>query len=166
MNALIRKAQAWDILMLIDLSHRTINASYRAFLGEMAVDAFLGSGAADRYVEENLDRCLVSLEDETIVGYAVFRDNLIDLMMIDHTRHRQGLGTHLLRYLETLLFERHDDLRLESFVANQPANAFYRRNGWLEVSSCFDNASGTNKVIFQKWRPEGESTSLGVDFGR
>ena len=40
------------------LSRKTISASYRSFLGDQTVDRFLGSGAADRYVEENVDRCL------------------------------------------------------------------------------------------------------------
>jgi hypothetical protein len=41
-------------------------------------------------------------------------------------------------------------LRLESFEANQPANAFYRKNGWREVSRYFDKGSGVDKLTFQK----------------
>jgi hypothetical protein len=48
MTTLIRKALATDMGLLIDLSRRTISASYRRFLGDEAVDAFLDSGAGDR----------------------------------------------------------------------------------------------------------------------
>jgi hypothetical protein len=41
-------------------------------------------------------------------------------------------------------------LRLESFAANQVANAFYRRNGWIEVSRFFDKESAADKVVFCK----------------
>lgn len=50
MKTLVRKAVAADLDVLIDLSRRTISASYRPFLGDDAVDEFLVGGAADRYV--------------------------------------------------------------------------------------------------------------------
>jgi ribosomal protein S18 acetylase RimI-like enzyme len=153
METLIRSAMASDIETLTDLSRRTITASYRPFLGEAAVDAFLGSGAADRYVAKNVDRCLVVVREARVVGYAVYRDNLIDLMMIDYPCQRQGLGTELLRHVEERLCREYEELRLESFEANQPGNAFYRKNGWREVGSCIDEISGVNKIVFRKVRP-------------
>ena len=152
MNTLIRKAVISDVSHLIALSRRTISASYRSFLGDEAVDAFIGSGAADRYVEENVGRYLVILRDEKVVGYAVWQDNLIDLMMIDQAAHRRGIGTLLLRQVEAVLFGRYDELVLESFEGNQRANAFYRKNGWRELSSRFDEESGGRKIIFGKSR--------------
>lgn len=157
MNALVRKALTADVEVLIDLSRRTISASYRAFLGDGAVDAFLGSGAVERYIRENLGACSVLERDGRIVGYAVCRDNLIDLMMVDHACHRQGLGTKLLRHVEELLGQIHWELRLESFEKNQVANAFYRRNGWIEVSRFFDKNSGADKVVFHKLTGAGPS---------
>lgn len=150
MKTLIRKALTSDVGVLIDLSRRTISANYRPFLGDRAVDGFLESGAADRYVQDNLSCCSVIVRDGQVVGYAVCRDNLIDLMMIDHALHRQGLGTELLHRVEELLGLRYEELRLESFEANQPANAFYRKSGWLEVSRYFDKDSGISKVVFQR----------------
>ena len=85
-----------------------------------------------------------------MVGYAVCRDNLVDLMMIDHTAHRQGLGTALLEHVEAMLFQRYVELRLESFEDNENANALYRTNGWLEVGRRFDEASGVHKIVFRR----------------
>jgi ribosomal protein S18 acetylase RimI-like enzyme len=150
MKTLIRPALELDLEALIALSHRTISASYRPFLGDGAVEAFLGSGAADQYVAENIGRCSVLVRDGGIVGFAVCRDNVIDLMMIDHSVHRQGLGTQLLRHIEQMLLRSSDELRLESFEANESANAFYRKNGWSEVSRYFDTGAGVYKVVFQK----------------
>ena len=149
-SPLIREALASDIDTLTDLSRRTISASYRSFLGDKAVEAFLGNGVADRFVTESIRRCLVIVRDGQLVGYAVCRDNLIDLMMIDHNFHRRGLGTDLLRCVEERLGQRYAELKLESFAANQPANTFYRKNGWLEVGQYFDKDSGVDKAIFQK----------------
>src|SRR6476659_8893656 len=96
MNIIIRKALASDIGPLVALSRRTTSTSYRSCLGDEAVDAVLDAGAADRFVDESLGQCWVVLRDAEIVGYAVCRGELIDLMMIDHAAHRQGLGTRLL----------------------------------------------------------------------
>ncbi|MHC4222910.1 MAG: GNAT family N-acetyltransferase [Planctomycetota bacterium] len=149
-STLIRNALPSDVGKLIALSQRTIQASYSSFLGGEPVDAYIASGAVDRYVEENIVRCVVILRDEEIVGYAVWREDLIDLMMIDHSFHRQGLGTLLLRHLEAALFQVHDALRLESFEGNANANAFYRKNGWRELSRHFDSETDGNKILFGK----------------
>jgi ribosomal protein S18 acetylase RimI-like enzyme len=151
MKTRIRRALPDDLEALIDLSRRTIRASYRAFLGDAAVDAFLDSGAADRYVREHRERCtVISIDVGRVVGYAACRGSLIDLMLIDPAFQRQGLGTALLHAVERALRPGHPELRLESFAANQPANAFYRKNGWREVGRYLDPESGAIKIEFRK----------------
>ena len=39
---------------------------------------------------------------------------------------------------------------LESLEDNENANAFYRRNGWVEVAKHCDMASGATKIVFRK----------------
>ena len=69
MHVIIRKAVESDVGPLVALSRRTIGACYRPFLGQEAVDAFLDSGAADRFVEEGISRCWVVLHEGAIAGY-------------------------------------------------------------------------------------------------
>jgi ribosomal protein S18 acetylase RimI-like enzyme len=149
-SAQIRQAILSDIEPLIALSRRTISASYRSFLGDEAVAAFIGSGAVDQYVAQNMERCSVILVDGKIVGYSVCKDNLIDLMMIDDGFHRRGLGTRLLEHAEATLFRSYSELTLESFEGNQKANNFYHKNGWVEANRYFDQDSGVNKIVFHK----------------
>ena len=150
MNTVLRKAEEADVATLIALARRTISASYRTVLGDAAVDAFLDSGAVEGHVQENLARCWVILSDGTLAGYAVYRDNLLDLLLIDPARQRQGLGTKLLAHVEQLLFEGCEELTLESFAGNTQANNFYRKNGWLEGDRYFDKDLGVSKVVFRK----------------
>jgi ribosomal protein S18 acetylase RimI-like enzyme len=150
MNTSVRNAVAADIGSLIALSRRTISASYRPFLGDEAVDAFLGSGAVEQYVTENLARCTVLVRNGQVVGYAACRDALIDLLMIDQGVQRQGLGTELLAHVERTLFRSYGALQLESFEGNQAANAFYRKHGWREVGWHLDRDSGARKIVFRK----------------
>ena len=78
METLIRPARMSDAEALIHLSRRTLSNSYRSFLGDDAVDGFLNSGEPDRYVQVNLDRCMLIEADGQVAGFAVYRDNLID----------------------------------------------------------------------------------------
>ena len=48
---------------------------------------------------------------------------MVDLMMIDAEHQGHGLGTRLLKHLETLLFEKSAEFTLESFEHNEPAEA-------------------------------------------
>jgi len=150
MNTQIRKATVSDIEVLKDLSKKTINANYRSFLGDEPVAAFIDSGAVDKYVDENIESCSVILSDGNVAGYAVTKDNLIDLMMIDDDFHRRGLGTKILEYCEEMLFKNYDELVLESFEENHKANNFYKKNGWTETKRRFDKSSGVNKIGFCK----------------
>lgn len=150
MRGVIRPPAPSDFDALVDLSRRTIQASYRSFLGDDAVAAYLGSGAIERFFSEQLDRCLVLECDGLIAGVAVHRENLIDLLLVDPAFQRQGLGAMLLEHVERLLFRSHDTLILESFEGNRAANAFYRRQGWTEAGRLTDDGEMPPKLCFEK----------------
>jgi len=150
MNTQIRKAANLDIENLIILARKTISAGYRDFIGDQGVNDFLGSGAVEQYVKENINHCRVISLKGKVVGYAVCKGNLIDLMMIDNDFHRQGIGTKLLNYCEKVFLQNHAELTLESFEGNHRANNFYKKNGWTEVKSYYDETSGVNKMVFRK----------------
>jgi ribosomal protein S18 acetylase RimI-like enzyme len=146
----IRPASPADVETLIALSRRTIRASYTPFLGREAVHAFIGSGAVDQYVVDHVEHSTVILANNDIVGYAVCKGGVIDLMMIDQRLHRCGFGTRLLQHCEGALFAHYDALTLESFADNHPANTFYRKHGWEQVDRYCDRGSGVNKLVFRK----------------
>ena len=75
---------------------------------------------------------------------------MIDLMMIDVDWHRQGLGTRLLQHTEDVLLRQFDELTLESFEGNEQANAFYSKNGWVEVEGHLEDETGASKIVFRK----------------
>jgi ribosomal protein S18 acetylase RimI-like enzyme len=150
MNTEIRPAMRADIDSLITLSRQTISACYRVFLSDQVVEEFIDSGSADEYIRENIQNCLVIVSEGNIVGYSVIKENLIDLMMIDHRFHHCGFGTQLLRHLEEKLSGTFDELVLESFEGNEQAHSFYRKNEWSEEKRFFDEISGVNKIVFRK----------------
>jgi len=150
MLPVVRAAEAADVAILIGLSRRTIGASYRSFLGDEAVDDFIDSGDADAYVREHLAQCWVVIDDGSVVGFAVCVDATIDLMMIDESLHRRGLGRTLLSWIETMLFRDHNELRLESFAENRVANLFYSAHGWAETDRYVDTETSIHRIVFTK----------------
>lgn len=147
----IRKAVVEDLEVLMDISRRTIDACHR-FLGDEAVDRFI-NGPSNEYVDENLTQTEVIINDGQVVGYCVCKDNLIDLMMIDHNLHRRGYGTTLLEHCEQVLFKTHDELILESFEDNEQASSFYRKNSWFEAKRFLDSdGTGFRKILFRKMK--------------
>lgn len=156
----IRQASPADIEALIALSRRMIRASYGPLLGREVVEAFIGSGAVDQYVTGHIEDGTVIVADDALVGYAVCKSPMIDLMMIDQPHHRRGFGTRLLRHCEGLLFAHYDTLTLESFADNHQANHFSTNNGWAPADRYVDAASGVHKVMFRTSAPYGKKTSL------
>ena len=136
----------------MSISIRTIRASYSAFLGADSVAGWIAGGAVEAYFDQNLRDCRVIEESGEIVGFSVARDGLIDLMMIDCNRHREGFGRALLDHMETELFESHPVLGLESFIDNQQANAFYAAQGWTPGQPLDDPEAGAAKIPFTKRR--------------
>ncbi len=131
MTTAFRAAREGDRDVLVSISIRTICASYTSFLGVEAVEGWLAGGTVEAYFDQHLPDCRVLEESSEIVGFCVTRGAVIDLMMIDCERHREGLGRTLLERVETDVFKAHPVLRLKSFVDNQPANAFYAAQGWV-----------------------------------
>ncbi|MFB7928153.1 GNAT family N-acetyltransferase [Streptomyces sp. NPDC056039] len=128
----IRPATGADLDDLQALARRTIDARYRAFLGDEAVDWFIGSGASDAHVESHLEKGAVHClsQEGGILGFSILDGPTIDLMMIDPDHHRRGLGRLLLHHAEETLLARHSTIRLESFADNTAANSFYEACGW------------------------------------
>ncbi|MFC7933219.1 GNAT family N-acetyltransferase [Streptomyces cinereoruber] len=129
----VRPATGEDLGDLQALARRTIDTCYRGFLGDEAVDWFIGSGASDAHVKTHLERggvhCLT--QDGRIVGFSVLDGSTVDLMMVDPDHHRRGLGRLLLRHAEETLLARYPSIRLETFPDNTRAMSFYEACGWV-----------------------------------
>ena len=153
----IRRSSSTDANAVIELSLRSIRASYSRFLGEDAVENFIGSGAVEEFISQTIEQGVVVTLGSEIAGYAVGSGNHVDELVIDERFHRRGLGSLLLAHLEAQLFGEHDTLELESFRDNDTANAFYRRNGWQTTREYRDQEHGVEMVVLRKKADRGSS---------
>ena len=56
-----RRAQPGDLAIMQDIARRTIDGSYRSFLGDEGVDSFISSGESDRELQKHIESCDVAL---------------------------------------------------------------------------------------------------------
>lgn len=152
MQNTIRKALSADLPAIQALARDTINQCYPAFLGQDAVDGFLGSGASDDYLAEHLPYCWVLMRDEyengdeKLAAVAVCQEHTIEMLLVHPGYQQRGLGRVLLEQCEGFMSLGHSQLRLESFVENHNAMDFYRHLGWQESQRYADPDSGLDKA--------------------
>lgn len=162
MDTEIRKADQTEITVIIETLQRTIRASFTGFLGEEEVGSFIESGGVERFATEYLDAMEVLLLNGVIIGFVVTKENAIDLLMVDCDHHGNGYGSRLLEHAENELFEKFDQLRVDSFRDNTGANSFYQIHGWIEEKEFFDPEYGIPMKRFAKSRGA-ERSSRRVD---
>ena len=147
----IRKAQPDDLTRMQDIARRTIDRSFRSFLGDEGVDSFINSGESDQELYKHLENCDVVIREDAIVAFAIYFNDLIHLMMVDVRLHRTGIGSRLLAHTESQLFGRgHKTIRLETFEGNHQAINFYMKNGWSVTTKSKDQEHGFIRVFFEK----------------
>lgn len=148
---IIRPAVETDLPAMQALARRTTTKRFRSFLGDENVDWFINSGNSDNEIISNLGYCEVLLKDDSIVGFTIFFDNIIHLMMVEPNLHRQGLGAVLLAHAEQQLFKRGNTIiRLETFEDNRQAMNFYKKFGWIVTKKERDKDTGITRVFFEK----------------
>lgn len=150
MEATFQRPKKSDLKTIQTIAKKTVDQGYRYFLGDQTVDNYLKSGSLDRYLTKNFDDIWVLSLDQTIIGFAVCIENVIDFMMIDFDYQRKGLGTKLLQHCESLLFEKHHVIALESFEENTKATKFYLANDWEVTEKYRDSKAKAIKFIFRK----------------
>ncbi|CAM5558879.1 GNAT family N-acetyltransferase [Streptomyces narbonensis] len=155
-HVVVRPALPEDLAALQELARRTIDACYRSFLGDEGVDWFIGSGASDEHIASHFAQgrvhCLEA--DGGIAGLMILEGPTVDLMMIDVRHHRRGLGAVLLSAAEEVLFAEYGDIRLETFVGNTAAIAFYEACGWTAAGRTDTGSDTPAKIEFVKHRRE------------
>jgi GNAT superfamily N-acetyltransferase len=134
-----------------EIARRTIDKCYRSFLGDEGVDWFINSGEADKELQKYINNCDVVIQENTIVAFSIYFEDLIHLMMVDVVLHRTGIGSKLLAHSEHQLIAcGYITIRLETFEGNHQAINFYLKNGWSITMKQEDKEHGFIRVFFEK----------------
>ena len=147
----IREAQPPDLSIMQQIARCTIDKCYRSFLGNEGVDWFINSDESDKELQRHIDNCDLVIQDNSIVVFSIYFEDLIHLMMVDFALHRTGIGSRLLAHSEQQLFAHGNSIiRLETFEGNHQAINFYQKNGWSITGKHEDREHAFIRVFFEK----------------
>ena len=147
----IEKLKREDLSSVQELAKRCIRESYQTFFSQEMIDWYINSGEADREISNYADNCYVLMEKHKLIGYNVFYDNFIHIMMIDPEFQGKGYGTRLLAFAElSMLTKGHPILKLETFLENKQAISFYEKNNWKISHQKREEELDVTKVFLEK----------------
>ncbi len=146
----IRKATPQDAEAMKAIARRVIRHNYAPFLGEEAANAFIGSGMSDKEIDDNLGGSTLLLSGGDAIGFAIAKDDLLHLLMIDVPFQGRGFGGLLLLHAEKELFGKYATIRLQTFQENADAVRFYQRKGWRVTGEAFVKAIDQTMLFFEK----------------
>ncbi len=129
-NIHFRKAVPPDAEPIKEIAKRVIRHNYVSFLGTEATSAFIDSGTSDKEIDDGLDRCMVMVSDDVIVGFAITDKDWLHVIMVDVPFQGQGYGSQLLKYTEAELFSHYETVHLQTFKENADTARFYLKNNW------------------------------------
>lgn len=147
----ISRATPDDIEPVQAIARETLRKTASVFLGEETVAGFIESGQSDDEITDHLSNLYVARLNGRIVGFAIYWEGFIHLMMVDVNLHREGVGTAILEWCENQMrAEGHERAQLETFVGNAQAIGFYLANGWAETRRDGPEAGDFAKATFEK----------------
>ncbi len=148
----LRPAEPEDAQTIKEIARRVIESNYTPFLGLEAVRGFIDSGLSDQEIDDGMGSCTLMIRDEGIVGFAITKDSLLHLIMVDTACQNRGYGAKLLAHIENILFGRYETICLQTFKENAQAVRFYLKNGWRITRETPVPEMGKTMLSFEKTR--------------
>ena len=129
----IRKAMASEVECLADIAYQAWERDLRPFLSGEAASRQIEKRRLSQAVHELLDRIIVADIDGLAVGWCG-RHRIkayIPYLFVTPSLQNQGIGTLLLRRMESLLeLENADRVQLDTLSDNVRAVSFYQHQGY------------------------------------
>lgn len=137
--------------MLKKIACRTYDRYYRPFLGDEVVDELIG-GESDRDFDKTLDGFYVLCVGVSVVAFAQCVGKMLAQLMVDVSRHREGVGSFLLSRCEDIIFKSSGLAELQTSEKNHKAVQLYLKSGW-EIDKEKSERFGNGKLFLRKLRP-------------
>ncbi len=148
----LRKATPQDAEAMKAIARRVIRHNYIPFLGAEAANAFIEGGLSDKEIDDGLGDCTTMLTGGDVVGFAITKDDLLHLIMVDVPFQGKGFGGLLLSHTEDGLFQKYGAIRLQTFQENADAVRFYLQKGWRVTGEEPVKEMGKTMLFFEKSR--------------
>jgi ribosomal-protein-alanine N-acetyltransferase len=139
----LRRANNADIAAMLELEHQSLTAAHWSRQQYEGMFATGDSGSPSRLilVAEGIDELRTEVVPDAqhrirafLVAHRVDKEWELENIVVAEESRRQGVGTRLLfEFIEQALTGGAAAIFLEVRQSNQPARAFYRRAGFVEI---------------------------------
>ena len=136
--------------IILEMAKEIILNNYISFLDKESIDNFINSKQCDREIIENVKNCEIMQLKNICIGFSITIENKLHLIMVDRKHQNKGHGTNLLKHIENKLFEKYNEIELQTFEKNSIANNFYNKNGWEKAEEI--NMDGMILYKYKKWK--------------
>ena len=97
--------------------------------------------------------CLVAVDDNTVVGYAVFDHSFfeqpfVSLLHVDPQKRRRGIGTELMRHIESICAA--EKLFTSTNASNAPMQGLCERLGFVRSGRIDNLDEGDPEIVYVK----------------
>jgi GNAT superfamily N-acetyltransferase len=151
MKPVVRAAAPADEEQAARLCKESMAETYGHFLSPEAMEPWIEGGLTDAYVSENIGRMLVAEQEGHVMGICVLRNDLVDLLWVGRDHKGRGIGGALMIEAEARMRAAgHTGARVECFLQNADAVAFYKAHGYRTLRSFHDPEADTEKVEMGK----------------
>lgn len=110
----------------------------------------MAGGSVERYFDAHWRECTIATVRDEIVGVAVRRGTLLDLVSVKPSLRSKGVGSTLMATIEGQAALDGKELRLEVWAVNERAVGFYQRRGFSVVGVVWDPVTGLEKLLMRK----------------
>jgi putative acetyltransferase len=90
-----------------------------------------------------------AFENNSLTGTICLKDNKVLGLYINHNIHKKGIGTALLKHLET--YAKKKDIRKLTLTSTPFAYPFYRKRGYIPIKKVDVAFHG---IFFKEWKME------------
>lgn len=150
MKLQIEKLKKSDIENVQKNYRENIMINYLSFFSQETIDSYISNGRTDKEILDNLDNCWVFKSNSRFVGFTIFSDDTIHLIMIKLGFQYFGFGSYLLKFAEKKLSKNNSLIRVETFKENEAAMKLFKKNGWRAKSEIVDKDLGVTRIFLEK----------------
>ena len=147
---MIEKALEKDLIEIIKMWTEVSIKEFVNYIGKENIIHFIESGELEKESRQLLDKTFVFRKDNSVYGFVVIIDNLIELMVVKQEYQNKLIGKKLFDFAIDKIKSRYKELKIECFEKNKRVNSICQRLNFRFQNSYKDIDMGFVTNVYTK----------------